>query len=488
MKKIIIAILIFFLFCFSVSAGGSTDETPAQAVNNDWVLAITALDTSALPASQLSVIDIFMRNLTSKIQAVNYRLRISPEYAYYEDYAWSRDRNTAAKALEAKQNERTALLYQGDPSWRYRQNLKKKDAEIAVLRDTLRQKEESKPLVNNTPNFKITDGNISGNFPAAPVSGGEYNFCQTQNADGFLAGTAVEFYGRYYVTLKLYAKYTRSYIYDDDVIFSADDIDAASNEISGRLNVVLAGNKPAAVAVHATPPETLVLINQSFAGRGEVPPFELPPGKITVALSADNYNSQTVEEDLAPDELTDISVSLGPQVKGDVDVTVPGKPGSLVYQGAMYVGKAPLTLKLPINQLDYVDVLAPGGEEARAVYNTPELPNQGLTISLNPILHPPAGSQRVNKARNRYYWAWGGTWLTGIAAWLAYGMSDSYGKAYSASGSPALYPNSNTMYYISLGAAGLVGAAVIYEIYQMYKYVHTSSEYTTPIIKTEMKN
>jgi len=482
MKKIIAKkntlLIAFILLASIVYASGKKDE-PVTEINNNWILCITALDSSALAENQQTVVDVFMRSLTDKIRTIRYRLRVSHEYAYYEDYAWSKELSSAAKALETAQNKRSTLLYQGDPEWKYRQNIKKSDAEIAKLREAFEQKETERPHVNQTPNFDITAGNKDGNFPAPPKSNGEYRFCQSQNADGFLSGTITGFYGRYYVTLKLYAQYTRSYIYEDSIIFSAEDIDVAVTEIAEQLLMVLAGNRPAAIAIRADPPETLILINQNFAGRGSAEARELPPGKAVVALSAEGYTSEKIEVELSSDELTEIIVTLGPQLTGDVEITVPGAASASVYQGALYVGEAPFTLRLPLNQLEYINVLAPRGEEGRIVFNTPEYYNQSLTLSVKTKLFPAPGERRVNKARARYYWTWGGTWIAGIAAWISSGMYDSYTEA---------GMDTSRINAVKWGTIGLAGATALYMFFEEFRYLRAATEKVTPIVKTEKKN
>jgi hypothetical protein len=486
MKKHVLAIILILL-CGIVYAAGKAEEEKKDEINNNWILCITALDSSALPESKRAVTAIFIRGLTDKIRTINYRVRVSHEYAYYEDYAWSRALATAAKSLESKYNERSLLLYQGSPDWKYRRDLKKKDEEIAVLRESLEKKQAERPLVNRMPEFDLSADSKTGSYPAAPRSGGEYQFCQNQNADAFLSGTISEFYGRYFVTLKLYAKYTRSWIYEDDVLFSADDIDGAVNDIAARLLLALAGNRPAALAVSAEPPETLVLINHGFAGRGNVEAEEFPPGKVSVSFSLDDYTSEFIETDLAPDELTEIAVSLSPIVKGEADIITPEKSEVSVYHGALYVGEAPFSLWLPINQLDYVNILTPRGEEFRAVFYTPEHTDMGITVSLAPKLFPYAGEQRVNKARSRYYWAWGGTWLVGITAWITTGMSTEYEKAYAASNkNPDLERDMQIMYTVSISALVLTGLAVLYDFFETYRYVNAATEYAVPIVKTEI--
>ena len=489
MKKVSILIIIFIILCRMVFAAGNKQaEEVRTEINNNWILSVTALDSSALQESRRAVVDIFMRSLVDKLQTINYRLRVSPEYAYYEDYAWSRELSAAAKSLEAKQNERSLLLYQGMPEWRYKREVKRRDADIATLRETLEKKQAEKPLVNRMPEFDLTAGSKAGNFPAVPKSGGEHQFCQSQGADGFLSGTISEFYGRFYVHLKLYVMYTRSYIFESDVIFSSDDIEEAVDDIASRLMLVLSGNRPAAIAIRADPPDTLVLVNQSFAGRGGTEAVERPPGKVIVAFSKDGYNSDLVETELFSDELTEIIVSLSPVVKGEAEITVPGQPVASVYHGSLYLGQAPLSLWLPLRQLDYINILTPNGEEARSVFFTPEFIDMRVTVPLATKLFPDSSERRVNTSRNRYYWTWGGVWFAIIGAWVSSGLYTGYSNAYYVSGNPDLYSQLQAMDVVRWGSIGLVGAVLGYNFYELYRYIDSATENAPPIVKTEIKN
>ena len=477
-------IFLFFVSCSFAFASGKKDEVETQELNNEWILCITGFDSSSLPESRKDIADVFMRSLVDVIKTVTYRIRISPEYAYYEDYAWSRSLTQAAKTLATKQNERTLLLYQGEPNWKYRQNLKKKDAEIVLAREAFEKSQAEKPLINHEPVFELSQANISGTFPAAPAEWEEYRFCQNQKADAFLTGTFQEFYGRYYVVLRLYVLYTRSYIYEGEIVFSSDDIEQAVNEIAGRLTAILAGSKPAAIAVNADPENTLVLINRSFAGRGNVQPVEIPQGIKTIDFSLEGYEPMSVEAELNAGELTEISVSLTPLSYGDVNINVPGKSGVSVYQGSMYVGEAPLTLRMPLNRLDYINVSTTMGEKAEAVYFTPLYPDQSYSLSLKTKFPPPSGQKRVNKARKWYYWAWGGTWIAGITAWISYGIFTSQNSALPNSSSQEFFDKTNNVYYFSIGAVVATGVAVAHEIFQIARYLYTATGNATPIVKT----
>jgi hypothetical protein len=482
--------LLLLLFCFlpaGIFARGKTEEPEKVPQNAEWVLCVTDFNISSLPPDRRIIGEVMTRKLVDTINTVDHRIRISPEYAYYEGYAWSQTRLAAAKALAARRNDRDILLYRGDPDWKYRKDLTTMDNEIKKLEDALMKAEAEIPLIAGEPVFKFTEGNNSGTFPAPPAAGGEYRFCQNQKADAFLAGEVTEFHGRIYITLRLYMVYTRSFIFEDNIIFSPDDADDAVEEIAGRLIAALAGSIPAAIAVHAEPPDTMVLINKTFAGRGDIDAREHPPGKVTVSLSAENYSPQTVDTELSAGELTEIEAVLLPLDMAEVTVTAPGKTGVSVYRGAMYAGEAPLTLRLPVNQFDYIRLETAGGETAEAVFLVPPLFGEDDTLSLKTKIPLPSGQKRVEKARRRYYWSWGGTWIAGAAAWMIYGLftaySDAYQSPYNQNPTREMYDQVTTLYYINIGALALVGTAVAHEIFQMARYIYTSTQGAAPIVK-----
>jgi len=484
------AFYLLFVTCYllsvtSLSAAGKKDEAEPKTLNDDWILCVTAFDYSMMPSARRITGDVITRDLVNKLKLVSYRLRISPEYAYYEGYAWQQAISAAAKAIANKQNERAQLLFRGDKDWKYRKNLKKVDEELVKLEETYAQKLEEKPLINREPLFNLNQANLSGTYPAPPKPGTERRFCQTQKADGFLTGEIREFHNRYYIKLHLFILYTDSWVYEDDIIFSLEDIDGAVDEIAARLDAVLAGNNPARLAVTVTPPEAQILINQSYAGTGTVEPRERPPGKIIVDIAAEGFMPETVETEIAPGEHTDIDVTLSALQYANVNINVWGNSGVLIYDGALYVGEAPFTLRLPINQLDYITVESRKGETAKAVFMSPNMADTTAAVSLKTKIPPPAGQKRVNKARSWYYWAWGSAWITAIGFWVSDGMFKTYNTALSNSSDPSFYDTTQQISNVRSGLMIGLGAAVTYGLYRMVRYLYTATEDVTPIVKLE---
>jgi hypothetical protein len=484
-SKILISIL-FFSLSSILFALGVTEEIEKEPLREKWLLCIANFDSSSLAVNKKSVADTVMRKLVDNINTINYRTRISPEYAYYTAAAWARARTDAAKALEAKQNERSLALFKGDPDWRYRRNIEKIDIEIEKLRLVFEEADDNIPFVDNEPLFDLTANSHDYKFPEAPKAGNEYKFCIDQKSDAVLTGSIFEFHDRFIVSWKLYTIYTRTFILEDSIIFSHNDLDIAMDEIMRRLVIVLSGNEPAVLTVNVEPEETLVLINRSFAGRGEISGMEHMPGKVTVTASAPDYESLTFDTEFFPGEITDINIKLSPIEYGDVEIS--GLSFGNVYHGALFIGEAPLSLRLPVNQMDYVELLPPDNSRGAIVFQTPGESDFNNFILMRTKIPYPKG--RLDNARRMFYWAWGGTWITGIAAWLTY---QTYTSLYNANittynqsfiYNENLYNRNNRMYGLSTGALITLGAAAVIDLFLMGRYIYIANRGSTPILKT----
>jgi len=485
-NKIGFLFFVFFTCSSLLFARGGIEESEIETQRGEWILCIANFDSSSLPESRRHAADVIMRKLVESINSINYRTRVSPEYAFYEEVAWARARSNAARALAAKQNERSALLYRGDPQWRYLRNLERVDAEIEQLWAVLEEAERNVPFVDNEPVFGLTAGNLEFNFPAAPRTGNEYRFCLEQRADALLTGSIMHFHERFIVSWKLYTIFTQSVVWEDSIIFSPDDLDNAMEEITRRLLVVLSGNQPSVLTVKTEPEETLVLINRAFAGRGETSDLEFPPGDITVTVSAPEHESLTFSTRLFPGELTTIGVNLLPIEYANIDIsgTITGR----VYHGALYVGEAPLTLRLPLNQLEFIELGTPDTESGNTVFQTSDIADTTQFLFLHTSVPPPKGS--VDRARRNFYWAWGGTWVAGVAAWLTYQSFVSSNTAinyhYNQTGwyDQKFFDDNMRFYQISMGSIIAFGAAVAFDVLFLRRYISAANRGAASITRT----
>ena len=485
--RVVFFILIFLFLNTLLFARGAQDaETEIQTQNDEWILCVTDFDLNSLPAEKMAIAGAITRKVVERISTISFRSRVSEEYAFYEESAWNRSRSNAAKALAAKREERSLLIFRGDAQWRYRQNLARLDAEIEKLVSAIEEADSIIPQINREPLFNLTDANLEFSFPSSPTAGAEYRFCLDQKADAMLAGSVTDFHGRYVVSLKLYTVYTRSFVWEDSVIFSHGDIEAALDEITRKLMIVLSGNNPATLTVTAQPEETLVLINRSFAGRGESSSLEYPPGRITITASAPEHESVSFDADLSAGRHTQININLKPV--DYVDVEIDGFPASgSVYNGALYVGESPLTLRLPAGQMEYIELETPDSQKGTIVYRTPDAGEFTHSLSIRTAI--PLEEGRVDRMRRMYYQAWGATWLTGIAAWLAYhnyinaDNAIRYNYAQTGAINSGFQENSNIMSYVSMGALIAVGTAAVFDIIQMIRYLSAANRGSMPIAR-----
>ena len=477
-NRILFFIILFFSFNALLFSMGRQDEVEVKTQNNRWVLCISNFDSSSLPENKNNIAGVIMKKLVENLSAINFRTRLKTEYAYYEETAWLHARSEKAKAVAAKQNERSMLIFKGDSGWRYRRNLERIDEDIKKLYLELEEIDNNAPVINEQPVFGLVKDNLENKFPDAPITGNEYQFCLEHKSDALLTGSVIMFHERFVVTLRLYTIYTQSFLWEDSVIFSHDDLENAVDEYTRSLIIALSGSEPVILAVKAEPEETLLLINGAFAGRGETSKMEYPPGTITIDASAPEHKNLTFETELFSGDYTEIDINLRPVEY--VNVEIPGTFEGKIYHGALYVGEAPLTLRLPLNQMDYIELETHDNAKAAAVFHSFGEAELTHSLALPEPIQSAKGS--VDRARRNFYWSWGGTWAAAAAAWISYNAYVNSNTAISSnyvqtgSYNQDFYDRNLRMYYISMGSFIALGAAVVLDIFFISRYVKAANK------------
>ncbi|MDR0472096.1 MAG: hypothetical protein LBH43_00230 [Treponema sp.] len=485
MKKPALLILLFFSVGF-LYARGKAEEKKA-AINNEWTLCITAFDVSALPPSRRIIGDILARDLVNVLKSVDRRYRSNEEVSFYENYAMARARAAAAKALSTKRNERDQLLYQGEPSkWKYRKNLNAKDLEIIKLEEALKkiEAEPERPVVNPEPLFRFVDANKNDSWPAAPSHRGERRFCITQKADAFITGVLSEFYGRTYLHLKMYTLHTKSYSYEDTLIFSSEDIQEALDELSVRVFAAISGARPAGLAIHVQPDDAIVLVDGSYVDSGEAAPKEYAPGIKEIEAYSDRYISTRFQAELNAGELADVYINLTPLSIETLTVDVPGQPDSSVYLGGLFVGKAPLTIELLNQNAAYITVETQEGETGSAIISGGSVIRGNAQFSRaaeNTLFYKTSmpvdpNEKRINKAKLKFYGAYGRFWIALPVSMVVSGMAENHINSFYSD--KASYAN-----YINIGAYTVLGLAGADLVYRLVRYLYISRSDADPIAR-----
>jgi len=492
-KRAALIFIFLIITAAELAASGRQEEVKAPVYKDEWILCITGLDTKELNAQNTQIGSMILSALNERLNSVSYRTRVSPEYAYYEEITWAEERAAAARALSAKQNERSAFLYRGEPQWRYQRSVAAIDEEIRKLRANLEEIENNAPLISREPVFKIASLNLDNIFPIPPKSGTERRFCTEQGIDAFTSLSISEFHGRFLLDIKLYTVYTNSFSWQDSILFSYNDLSEALDEIIQRLLTAISGNRSVSVTITAEPGDALILVNSSFAGRGGVITGVYPPGTFIIDAAGADYERLTYETYLTEGQTLNISLILNPVSYGFLEITseIPGS----IYQGALYMGETPVTLRLPFGSMEYIEMETQNSDKTAVVFQMPSAESydgssslQTQQLSFDPIRSLETGN--LNADRSFYYWVWGGTWITGILTWVMYNTyigsnyAVNYDSVYKGSFDSSFYNYNQSMYYATMGTAIAFGAVASYGIYRLVRYIITADRTASAAVRT----
>jgi hypothetical protein len=477
--KVLTAFILFFSFSTLFAFGKKETEVKREPLNPEWILSITNFDVTELPAAQKLVGDVLTRNLVVALNKLSKHIRVSEEYTYYYDYARAASLTAAGKNLEAQRAARDLLLFKGDSEWQYQTQLKTSDTTVGDLEEKYRKAETEQLEIVVEPVFKLTEGNISGTFLDPPAEGGEYLFCKNQKVDAYLVGKVAEFHGRIYLHIKLYTLYTRSFVYEDELFFSTEDTNHVVDEISGRLAAAVSGVPPAALVVKTDNEDAIILLKNSFIGRGETGILEHPPESVDITVFANTYQPETVTLDLLSGEMAELQFNLQPLPRTSFDIEV-DEEGSSLYQGALYVGRSPLTFQSPLNRFEYFHAETPRNSSAAVIFRAGQIGNP-IYMETNPITDPEA--KPLNKARRQYYNAWARFWISLPAAFIMNGVVNGYANAYSVHGTDVFVEKYNLYNGISIGLWVAFGVIATDSFIRIIRYNHTASKSVPKQIK-----
>jgi hypothetical protein len=458
-------------------AGGAPETAEEEILYDTWKLCITQLDTSALPLQSKMMGNIITRSMVDQLSSLNARVRPPEEISRYTEYAWTQGRLEAGQKLKSKRDERDALLFKGETNWTYKNKIKKIDEEIKTLEEEYTLQEAVFPLIAEYPSFSLTEQNIEGTYPPVPESGMEYAFCKEQNVDGFLSGIVTEYYGRIYVSIKLYTLYTQSFIYEDYALFSVEDQQVILSETFTRLKAVLSGIEPASILVKAEPEEAFILINETYAGQGNSGEKTQSPGTTQIEVFADEYEMEDIEIDLFTGEFAEVFINLKPIAYQAFNIdTSNGLPAS-VYRGSTFVGMTPLSLTMQPNQYEHFILENDQEETAEFVYG-------GVSSSavIRLALNEP-NPKTVEDYRKGFYGAYGRFWISLPIAFLMYGVATSAVSASNYSGNPDMRNNAEWSRGIFYGSAAVAGGFFLESLIRMGFYLYQSNKTNVNIIR-----
>ncbi|MCL1928093.1 MAG: hypothetical protein FWG07_04800 [Treponema sp.] len=503
----------FFLVCSSaLFALGKKEEEKRESVNNEFILCITAFDVSELPPGQQILGSVLQRELVLDFGRIHHRVRNSDEISRYEEFAIIAASHQAAAALAAKRAERDTLLFQGTANWKYKKEIKRIDHELRELEATYKTAEKERPFIADKPLFIISEQNTKGSFPVPPGRGGEEAFLRTNNADAFLEGKFRIVYGRIFAEFRLFTR-GASFIYEDETIFSQEDVNTAADELKSRFLTALVNSPPAQLRLTAEPDDAQLEVNGRLVKSGDT--VELAPGPVTVRASAENYQSIEKEMELEGGDSEEIALVLKPFIMEMLGINL-GRPGDSFYMGAMYLGGNIITARTEegdtVEAADEIDKAADEKETTNGTQthsigdeNGHDFPqaeiqqrffsvyvpigqyryirvetDDGLTgevivkgvfgddvriITLKPRKLPGKDDKPVEDKRREFYSAYGRFWVALPVAFFTYGLNQLYGYSYN----------------ISIGSWIAAGVFLAETLIRMGIYVHAASKESIPL-------
>jgi hypothetical protein len=487
-----------------VNARGKTEAAGEEAKNTEYTLLITAFDTSSVSAAQEAFGPILQQQLAFQLNRIHHRTRSGAELLRYGDLGWTAAMNEAAVKLAEKRAERDALVYQGLPKWKYKKETRRLDREIIALELEFAKTEVKKPLIEGEPVFLLSDPSMTV-FPLPPKRGEEESFLKTNNADSFIAGTLQFLYGRIYVELRLYTR-GGAFTYEDSTIFSPDAMNEAADEINRRLLIAVSGEQPAHITITTDPEDAQILVNGALMESGQR--LTITPGPVEIIVSANEHLRRIENTTIKSAEEADYFFILTPFLVEELDIMPAGEKNLSVYMGAFYEGslsanniesmndisgetetlgelesemQTALRLRIPVNEYRYIRIETEDGLTGEAIVkgtvDTAEI--RVLDLDLKKLSSK--DEQTVEKARRKFYGAFGRFWVTLPVAFFLNGYTQTYALGYNLSGNQNLYRNTNNYYYWSIGAWIAAGTFFVESMIRLVIYVHTANKETIPL-------
>jgi hypothetical protein len=472
-------------FCFLLAAGnlysrGKT-EVPVP-LNAEYVFCITTFDVSGLPQAQAGLGQILQNRLASRLGGIDRRVRTSEELIRYEERAFSQARDGVISQLAAKRRERDELLFKGLPRWKYNKELRRVDKEIKELEAVFVKTENETIRIEERPLFVLSEES----FPPPPLPGGEEAFLNAQKADAFLSGKLSSYYGRIYAELRIYTR-DSSFIFEDAVIFSYEDMNAAADDLANRIEEAAAGTARSVLTVAAEPEDARIIVNGKLVTNKE--PVLLNPGAVSVLASAEGYENFSGSLELVSGEKAETGVTLSPVASEILKLPV---PGAKIYIGALYVGTVPpggdLEISVPRDRYRYINVETEDGKRGEVIVFGEQRAEDQRFIEINPKIIPGRDEKPVEKRRRQFYGAWGRLWVTLPLAFLLDGLTNSYATAYIAAAnsgrhSQEMWDSYWTSYYISRGAMIAAGIFGVESLIRLIIYINTANQEAVPLWK-----
>jgi len=457
------------------TAAAEQAENVLADPSSDWTVGVAAFDTSSMGAPSRLAGDLIAGDLAAAVFDVPERTLPDAEREAYAAYLRGLSVEKAAADLASKRSARDALFYAGNHPAKYRSEVAKAEEALAKSRSALDAALAVRAEVAVRKRILAAKENANGALIAPPERGGERAFCLSKKYDALLLGSAEEYYGRTYVSIRLYSPYLLADLYADSAVFSTERREEALAELRGRLAAAVSGSAPARIAVVVDPPEADVMIGGKLVGKGTLAEREIAPGKLTVGAGAPGYGPFSEEVTVESGESVTLRIGLPRAETTQLAVAALGAEAfgnaANLYVGGLYVGTTPTLLDAPLGSSLPLFAEIPGALDASLIVRAP-LADGSAELRLGPIRDPNA--KPVEDARKAFYGAFARFSVLLPVAFIASGIASSYRNAAIAYNSYRLGEITVQTEYIALGLWSLTGVFACESIYRFIRYLRNS--------------
>jgi len=479
-------ISLFFSLQSLFSLGKSERATQGNVgEKSEAVVYICEVDVSQMPLEQQIAGGRIRSSLVQILNQTKERNRSSVETELYRARLWQEQKNSAAKALADARKNRDMLLFKGYSKQKYESELSKINASISDLEKKLALAMEEPPHIADKARLVPHKDTASGSFSPEPNRDDRKKFCQDRGIDLLITSSLRELFGRWVLSYSLYRAVDDRDLFSDTVAFAPEKLETILPTIASVLYQGLSGSATGAIKISAQPESAEIVVQENLVGRGSTSVLEGPPGTLSIDITNPGYYPLSFSMDRIPNTLSTASIFLSPLAVDAFEITSSQSDPVKVYIDGLYQGEAPLTVEIPRGLYAVQLVKGSGPREIQSiplVLQTQKgvlpVPEQYLQIQ---------GVKTVEKARNRFYSAFGRFWIALPVAFLLQGVANTYINAVNYGGSPDVLDQATKLYYSAQGAWVLTGLFLSESLYRLGSYVYIANRGSSPVVEPKNK-
>ncbi len=512
--RTLLTLALLAVFPFFVAATGTKEEKIATGDPvTDWIIGVAAFESPSTGdtknADSLGEL-VYSALLSAKIH----------RFTEIEVEAHKKKLKTAKiaaslKVLETARGTRDALLFKGYPQWKYEKEAAKTDLALTQAETGLREASDFDPAVTPDRPIKASADNKAGLFLPVPKVGTERALCETKKLDALLLGKVEDFFGRTYVSVRLYSALLDADLWSWETLFGPEDRETVLEELKSRARAAASGLNSAAISIRTNTPEADIFIDGILVGQGSVGPFEHAPGPLRLGLRAEGQANLETTIELNADEHARLDLRLATVPMTGILITaidaegVPTIPDARLRLDSLFVGTTPMSVELPSGKWYYVEAEVPDagmlpvglaevpdtGEmldgasigkaalveqvappaEPRSVVASVFFADSSGILRLQPGELPDRDTKPVEDARRAFYNAFGRFFLVLPFAFFVSGTTTVYMDTALVRSSEILGQRAVESGYVSIALNVLAGAFFVESAYRLYTYLGQSA-------------